>query len=685
MASKTLLPQMSLSRSDNASILPLHSPPKLRNQPSEYVLDELSPRADDNLLSTDYSDRDSPTHPDFNGSASRPSNRKPTGALNRRPSNASSAGSASKARAPDREAPLLFHGPPPPIAVSRVFYRDEEQRHQKHHYNDYDDERRGITASWLPGTAARAISSVIWDVRGSDSRSAVQHNGERAAQFDRNSVWRGLARRERAIVAEVQRFLQVQEEVLAGGDDRSSASDGGSITPTTSVVSSPRPPGRSVSFLEPVTRSGPGGDIIPVRQPRKKKLGVSGARKGISRSLAELADLKAEEDASLTAALSARKQALTKLRKLATRQSDIVEELHALETDDQEPLKREFETLDDEHKGVCTEIEDLEKRLASLKSRRRNLESQMHDVKNRREAGLSGYKNALKEVEDTVKTFLARPPVKPLDVAALTENAQDDVERPPSPGGVEFMHLRPERRTIDMARDWWQSEVSILETRQAQVDTERIALEEGGEVWEEVANIVLDFEAALRKQMTTVNIDEKGKARELTAAETLKQQHDNIAGVTARLDERLRVAEEKGWNLLIAAIGAEVMAFNEALRVNSEMMRAVGVVPDEKLLAPPAVPNEDSATTASHNSFHTVNDGSELLDLPNNHEDEVADLSDHEIPHDFLAEHDAAEQHHDDQEQECGMAPIQHYTMDGETSDNEVPPEFLVERHDDRE
>lgn len=713
MGSKSYLPQLSLSRNDKPSILPLHKASRFHTEPSEYDLDELSPRADDNLLPSDFYDRDSPTHPEFD-STSRPSNRKPTGAFNRRPSNASSAGSASKVRAHDREPPLLFHGPPPPIAVSRVLYRDEEQRHNQRYYNDNDEGDRGLAASWLPSTAARAISSVIWDVRTGDSRSGGQNRGERAVTFDRSSVWRALARRQRAIVADVQHFLQVQEDVLTGGGDGVNASDSRSATPTTPVISS-RYPGRSVSFLEPVTRSGPGGEIIPVRQPRMKKLGISGARMGISRSLAELANIKAEEDASLTAALSARKQALTKLRKLATRQNGIAEELHALETDDEEPLKRELEDLDNEHIGVCTEIRDLEKRLAALKSRRRHLEGQMDDVKNRREAGLSGYKNALKEVDNTVKGFLARPPVKPLDLMALTDNTQDDIEQPPSPGGVEFMHLRPERRTIDMAREWWEAEISILEIRQAQVCTERTALVEGGEIWEEVANIVLDFEADLRKQMTESNTDEKGKDRQPTVAETLKRQHDNIDGVVACLDERLRVAEEKGWNLLIAAIGAELMAFKEAARVNREMMEAAGVTPDEKLLVP-AVPKDDSGTTGSHNSFHTVNGGSELLDLPNNYEDEVANHDD-VLPHDLLAKHDGVEQRHLDEVQEqrryeeehqvCGplrdpmptpkeeeqlryeedhrMAPAPHYTFDGESSDNEVPPEFLVEHHDDRE
>lgn len=683
----SFLPRISLLRSgnDSTSILPTHNRTSrystLRNQPSEYDLDELSPRTEDGFLPANFHDPNLPPK-------SSSSNRKPTGAVNRRPSDSSSGDSASKTRHRDN-GQLLFSGPPPPIAASRILYRDEEQR-----YQDEEDSSAGLAASWLPGTARRAISSVIWDR--AESRSG-QDRSETAVVFDRNSVWRSLARRERAVVADVQRFLQVQEESLTGapGGDDLSLSDEGSATPTASMVLS-RHPGRSVSFLEPVTRSGPSGEIIPVRQPRQKKLGISGARRGIARSMAQLANLKAEEDASILSALSTRKQALAKLRNLATRRDGIADELNALETDEEEPLGKELEDLDSEHRGVCTEISKLEERLAGLKTRRRHLEGRMNDVRNRREAGLSGYKNALREVEDAVKGFLSRPPVKPLDVEALAENMKGE-DHPPSPGGIEFMHLRPERRTVDMAREWWQSEVTVLEARKAEVDTERAALEEGGEVWDEVVNLVLNFESDLRKQMTkgsttdsTTNVKDKGKDRELSAAETLKLQYEKINDVIIGLERRLGVAEEKGWNLLIAAIGAELEAFREAARVNREMLRAAGITVDESplsVLGANEFAREDSGTTVSHNSFHTVNSGSTtlapepLLDLPNNHEDE-ATLSDNEVPPELLATHD--EEHivnetDRDGESRGDAASAVGSTLDREDSENEVPHEFLVE------
>ncbi|KAJ0122681.1 hypothetical protein J7T55_003197 [Diaporthe amygdali] len=685
MASKSsFLPRLSLSRPDNSSILPFHNStsryPALRNQRSEYDLDELSPQAE----------RDGLISPAFDGPAPSilPSNRKPTGALNRRPSNSSTGSTDAKIRKERGPGRIMFAGPPPPIAMSTVLYRDAEAR-----YDDGEEAEEAGTASWLPGTARKAIRSVMWD---RSSVDPARRPDEAPVVYDRNSIWRSLQRRERAIVQDVQQYLQIQEGILTrarpsdDGDEHSS----GSATPTSASVSSSRRLHRSI--IEPVTRSGPGGEIIPVRQPKQKKAGISDARKGIAGSMAQLANLKVEEDASILSALSIRKQALVKLRNLSTKHDDIAGELTALETDEAEPLARELEELGSEHRGVCSEIEELQKRLTELRTRRRYLERRMDGVQNRREAGLSGYKNALKEIEDATNTFLTRPPVKPLDVEALTVSTNKEEPRS-TPGGVEFMHLRPERRTIDMAREWWEGEVSILEQRKAQVEVERAALEEGGQIWDEVVSLVLDFETQLRKLMAGVMASSvhggKGKEREIPPKETiLKLQYEKINTVVMGLEQRLRVAEEKGWNLLIAAIGAELEAFKQAQKINRDMLKEAGIVPDDQ--SSNDLSRENSGMTGStNNSFHTVNGGStnlkdiqeQLLDIPNNHEDERTDESDNEVPADLLvAQPDSPGGGHRDDGGNVDGAN-EGPSMDRENSDNEVPLEFLVEHHDSRE
>lgn len=654
-----------LAGRDKSSILPLHN----SRQTSDYDLDELEPRADDRLLSNDYYDHDAPTQHTPKPSSS--SNRKPTGARNRRPSNASSAGSASK-NVPFR------HGIPPPIAVSRVLYRDEEQQQSRYYNDDDEEEAQGIAASWLPGTAVKAITNVFRDAR--SNPSTRQDYGEnQAVVYDRNVAWKGLARRERALRKELERYLEVLDEMALkrGGSDDDSPTPTGVASPS---VASSRNGGRSVSFLEPESRSGPNREIVPVRQPRQKKIGLNGARRGISRCMADFADVKTEEDALLAAALSNRKQALVKLRQLASRQQGIVEELEALETNEEEPSKLKFEDLDNEHRGVCSEIHDLEKRLKALRSRKRSLEQEMDEVKNQREAGLSGYKNALREVEDTVKNFLAHPPVKPLDLEVMNENNDGEMELPASPGGVEFMHLRPERRNFHMAREWWEAEVGILEDRKILVDKECAAYDEGGQIWDETVNIVQQCEETLRKNVAASN-----NGSEFRPDEALKQHHEVIAGAVTALEERCQFVAQKDWKFLHAAIGIELWAFKEAEQKTRKMLQDEGITIDDKLLTAPAVPREESGTTGSHNSFHTVEGGSELLDLPNNHEDEVGDSDDNEVPSDLLSDQEGRDSSYHRKakgglvgEDSPGKSTITPY--DGEHSDdNEVPPEFLAE------
>lgn len=706
MASKSYFSRP--SGRNESSILPLHNSCQHTHQANDYGLDELEPRPDDRLLSKQKYDQDSLTHPDFHPS-SKPSssNRKPSGARNRRPSN-SSAGSASKSRYDNRDPPAFFHGIPPPIAVSKARYQDDDDFDTERYRNDDDEENHGIAASRLLGTARRALNSVLGDVRGSSP--ARQERGEKPVTYDRNSVWKSLARRHRATEADVQRFLEVLEDEAfkQTGGDAVSPSDG-VVTPTgadTASVASSRYPGHSVSLLEPASRTGPGGETVPVRQPRKKKLGLNGARLGISRSLAEFLNIKAEEDATLAVALSNRKQALLTLRQLATRQQKIVAELEALEMDDEEPSKLELEDLENEHRGVCIEIQDLEKRLKALKTRRRYLEGRMDTVKNQREAGLSGYRNALKETETTVKAFLSRPPVKPLDVDALAEGHRDDIDHLTPPGGVEFMHLRPERRTLDMAREWWEAEVAILESRKCYVDEQRVAFEEGSQLWDEVFTMVHECENDLRKEMAESAIQSKGKGkyREVNHAEALLQQYTKITTVLTALEERMRIVEQKGWKLLIPAVAVEVWMFKQAAESSKDILQDMGVQVDEKLLSHPAMPREES--TESRNSFHTVREGgSEFLDLPNNREDEVVD-SDNEVPQDLLAGHEEEDsfyrRSHKDQPSRFDttvnsfdgahsaddndvlpvfLPEVQH---DGHSSDNEVPQDLLVEANDHR-
>ncbi|UZP44889.1 hypothetical protein NXS19_012701 [Fusarium pseudograminearum] len=320
---------------------------------------------------------------------------------------------------------------------------------------------------------------------------------------------------------------------------------------------------RMMNSLHMPTRSTPDGNVIPVRQPvSNKPRGLKSARVGLQRSMAALSELKAEEDLHLSTALEQRKDALAYLDKMSKRRDDIYSELHALEDDEEEPLGQELRSLESEQQELDHDIQRLEEKLAGAKRRRRWVREKMEDVKGRREAGLSGYRAAGRDVDMEVRTMMQTPPIAPLDIDALgygestrpKENM--DILR-----GTEFLQLRPERRTVEMARTWWQGEIAALERRKAQISQDRQALIEGSEVWSDVTGLVAQFEAKLRE---LVRSSQAGDADEEPQQAAMQSQLSEMDDVVQELQKRLQLAESKHWNLLICAIGAELEAFVEA-------------------------------------------------------------------------------------------------------------------------
>jgi hypothetical protein len=528
-----------------------------------------------------------------------------------------------------------------------------------------------------------AFGSVFFDRKGTSFAKEV-------ATPSPDSVWRVLKRREKGIEKEFQELLDMQAAGLVSGgaeqsdttsqSERDVFSDTGSSTPTGTFYSTATSRSRMLASIEQPTRSTARGDVIPVRQPRRAQpQGIRAARNGLRKSMARLADLKAEENAHVTLAVSQRKQALSQLRHLASRQNNIKGELRALEEDEQEPLGKELRDLEGEHGTLSAEIQELEERLVGMRNRRRWLEGKMDDVRNRRDAGLSGYRGALKEVESEVAIMMRRPSIKPLDIQALRSRSGsvpgEMNENQPSPGGAEFLRLIPERRTVEMAKQWWEGEIAILEARKAAVDKEREALEKGAEVWAETIKIVSDFESDLRKLMRG-DVSPNGMANGKAAAtptheEVVGMQLPRMAAVITELEERLRVAEENHWNLLICAIGAELEAFKEAEHVLHETLRT-----DDDSIHPKAQKQRNGSLVDLEPDADTDADtdaeGEKVSEEPR-------EESDNEVPADLLVSHF---EDHDGHDHRGGARPPMLLRIDSGASENDVPPEFLREQSD---
>lgn len=446
---------------------------------------------------------------------------------------------------------VMFAGPPPPIASAKT-RRSSGQR--------------------------KGIGSLLFD-----------YNHETQPSY-KNTTWRMLRSQEKAIEREVQQLLDLQANGLVAGIK--SDSDTGSSTPTGTFYSSNS---RMVNSLYTPTRSNGDGNVIPVRQSTKPK-GLRAARSGIKTSISALAHLKLEEDSYVEEALSQRRRMLNTMDRLGRRRRTVSNELHILEQDEEEPLGVELRELEKNYDSLTMDIHTLEEKLVAMRKQQRWIKGEIESVKNNREAGLSGYRGALQEVDSEVKALMTRPPIQPLDQQVLDTS---------STGGSDFLRLLPQRRTLEMATHWLRSEVHLLQQHKLRIDADRRALDEGVIVWEEVVRVVSEHEARLRGMMNKDSGHVLGEMNEVVKV----------------LERHMQHAESSRWNLLICAIGAELEAFTTA---RGMLSRKSSQSPDNE------VPHD------------LLVDSSKLkVEGPKEDTSRTDDASSkNEVPAEFLAEHD---------------------------------------------
>ncbi|KAB8302119.1 hypothetical protein EYC80_005570 [Monilinia laxa] len=375
-----------------------------------------------------------------------------------------------------------------------------------------------------------------------------------------------LERRERALQAELQLLLDAQGEGLlqgfgGGGGNGEERGDSGSSTPTARSLQ------RDRDSQSGRNRDSPHVRTIPIRQPKKRTVGLRGARKGLLRDMGELVDVKVEEGDLLEEEIKRRELCIAKTRDWKTRIEEVKREIGEFIsadaqntgiTDSHESAHgkseedREIAELRNEEKAVENEIRETEDRLLQMKARRDWLGERIKERINQRESRLSSYRGALREVESEVQEFLTRPPVM-VSIGMGNEEG--------------FMTLPPKRRTLEMAEEWWAKEITSLQARKLEVEKEKEALEEGARYWEDSIGTVMEFEDDLRQKM---------KSGEVGDVEGLRRQISKMQDVIGKLGETAQVAEEKHWNLLVIAVGAELQAFKQGEEILRNALESLG-------------------------------------------------------------------------------------------------------------
>lgn len=391
-----------------------------------------------------------------------------------------------------------------------------------------------------------------YGTRRAGSRGTSREDGARGGQgFGRTTaVGSGavdpllvLERRERAIQRDLQALLDAQSEGLiqgfggSGSGGLDEGSEAGSNTPTSHSINGTYTSRRGSGSQ---SRSSIGG-IVPVRQPKSKRLGLRGARRGLLREMGELADVKAEEGTLLEREIARRRQLLRKIetweKRITTAKQQLSSAPSATNSTSAED-ERGIADLQQEEANIDAEIQELQDRLATLQARKSWVSERIKERVNKREARLSSYRGVLREAEAEVKSFLLHPPATASSIVGEQET---------------FASLPPGRRTLGLAKECWGKEHDILSSRLISVAKEHAALEEGVVLWGECVATISTFETELRAKMSS--------GREVTEGD-LRAQISRMGEVIKDLELVRARAEGEGWNLLLVAVGAEVEAFH---------------------------------------------------------------------------------------------------------------------------
>ncbi|RVX72323.1 hypothetical protein B0A52_04528 [Exophiala mesophila] len=411
-------------------------------------------------------------------------------------------------------------------------------------YND-DDDYASLYASRSPSSPPR-IS--LRDSRSSSSSQALRSLSPRQTTspankpaIRSNDPFLHITRASNQLQRTFQTLLDAQSEGLSAGigleDDTSSF---GSPTPTPSH-NNPVKGGNTVH----------GPKVIPIRQPRVRKMTLRAARKGLFNAMREFADIKSHETSSIDQEIQSREHAVKIAADLAAQRTTLQGEIDNIRHQESSRLWK------DDLAQVELEIRTLENRLSELRVRQRYLSSKIEEDISTKESKLSSYREAFRLGEARELEFLRNPPISQ-GLATTGGHHQP------------FYTLKPDRRTLEMAMDQWGVEIEELQTRRSKVEKEKDASMDGSRLWRDAVKRIIEFERDLKAQTQEVSASQlqsysgDSHLARIGLSTSMEVVVTKLTTLIHSLEWDLGLAEKRGWNLLVVAIGAEVAAFQQA-------------------------------------------------------------------------------------------------------------------------
>lgn len=354
--------------------------------------------------------------------------------------------------------------------------------------------------------------------------------------------------RQHELEADLQFLLDAQVEGLTRGLEGGSSDDRSSTGSTTPTVQSVR-----------------GESTRRRSKPIRRQPGLRSARKGIYNSIIALSTLKDDELRDIDDQIEEHDSTLEQIESWEQKRQGLQEASAKFDSSEQtvrvQRLRQEADVLQGE-------INQVELQLMEMKSRHRKLLRQAADAENSIQAKLASYTNSLRLLEEDVQKFLS---VKPSGSDA----------RPISQDGKQSLwELPSKRRTLEMAKEYWNQQRDFSGHERQQHEQEKAAYVEGAAMWKEVVTEVNGFERQLRTEMASLRPSSpNSQSAWEDQTDTGQGPSDGLKGLLTQidvvvdsLDKKHETAEERGWKLLIAAIGAELDALKRGKQILSSVL-----------------------------------------------------------------------------------------------------------------
>ena len=381
---------------------------------------------------------------------------------------------------------------------------------------------------------------------------------------------------------------------------------------------------------------------------RSPKIGLRQARKAIYTTMRRLALLKTHEFDCLTPEVEECSAIVDQLDKWHQKRERLQERTRQIHQGDEHKRASDLRRKADD---MQANINQLEATLAQLKTQQTKLRRDALDCENEVQANLSSYTATLNMLDKDSKTYLTHLQ-REKSLPAFTPLDRSDTSTSP---------LRTARRMFHARR-------TQLRSRQAQIEEEKDALEQGAVVWKHVVKDVSDFERKLQEDMTRMSLGKtKPRARpaqdkgdtpvdDEAADQGMQSLLEKLDQTTSHLEVKYKLAETRHWNLLVAAIGAELEAFLKGKAILEDALALSAQGTQDSNLAEHA--HDDSADPSIYDNFRTP--GTSVI----RHVDDGQAIRD--LDHAFDSKHDGS-----------GAA-----ASDTDTEDDGPDPELLISHQD---